>query len=241
MDISAQDPRIWSHSTDRIVFFNTERARFNTIQVASVVQSSDVKYKKNIETINSSLETIRQLRGTSFLWTYQDELKSAGLGNYGFIAQEVEQVIPEIVSTDSLGYKGVDYSAIIPIAVEAIKELSQMVEEQAKEIEVLKAQNNGIATRVSSAEIDDDKAILFSNIPNPFGDKTEISCYLPNSSKSAFLIIYDLNGNQVNRMTVKGTGNVKVTVPASDLKSGMYLYSLIVDGKEIDTKRMIVL
>lgn len=188
---------------------------------------------------SSALETIQQLRGTSFLWESENKLKSTGKGNFGFIAQEVELILPEIVSTDSSGYKAVDYVAILPIAVEAIKELSQIIEEQSKEIEKLKSQN--ISTQFkSSLDNDVDKALLFSNVPNPFSKNTEIPYYLPNNTKSSFIIIYDMNGKQIKKHPVD-VGEGVVSISASELKPGIYLYSLVANGMEIDTKRMIVL
>ena len=63
---------------------------------------------------------------------------------------------------------------------------------------------------------------------------------LPESVKSAFLYIYDLNGTQIDQKTLQDRGKSSVTLEAGSLAPGMYLYALVADGKVIDTKRMII-
>ena len=70
------------------------------------------------------------LHGVRFDWKTKDfpEMKLGDEPQFGFIAQDVELVYPEIVSTDANGYKMVDYPKLIPILVEAIKEQQTMIE-----------------------------------------------------------------------------------------------------------------
>ncbi len=84
---------------------------------------SDIRWKENIEKIDSqaALETVLNLRGVKFEW------KESGKPSIGFIAQEVKDVIPEIVSQDDRGYYSLDYTKLIPYLVEAIKELAKQV------------------------------------------------------------------------------------------------------------------
>lgn len=98
-------------------------------------QSSDVKYKKNISSIDSPLDKILSLKGVSYEWK-TEEYKDKGFSegeNYGVIAQEVEKVLPEIVREGKVSGKAVSYTQIIPVLIEAIKE-------QQKTINELKAQ-----------------------------------------------------------------------------------------------------
>ena len=80
---------------------------------------SDVNSKQNIQTISYAVEKISALRGVGFDW------KDTGQHSYGLIAQEVEQVIPEVVYTNNDGTKSLNYDAIIGFLVEAVKELSR--------------------------------------------------------------------------------------------------------------------
>ena len=84
---------------------------------ATVFQSlSDIQFKTNIETIDDIFNRVTQLRGVKFNWTDDANANT----QYGFIAQEIEKVIPELVDSSS-GRKTVNYLGIIPLLVEAIK------------------------------------------------------------------------------------------------------------------------
>ena len=84
------------------------------------------------------------------------------------------------------------------------------------------------------------KPVLYQNIPNPFNTNTQISYYLPTTVQTAYLYIYNLNGIQLKSYTLTLRGVQAVTVYASELPAGMYLYTLVVDNVIIDSKRMIL-
>jgi hypothetical protein len=64
--------------------------------------------------------------------------------------------------------------------------------------------------------------------------------FVKENSQNASLRIYDLQGIEIKSFTINGTGEKTIKLNANELKAGMYLYSLIIDGNEIDTKRMIL-
>lgn len=84
------------------------------------MQPSDRRWKMNIETLDSALELVAQLRGVTFEWV---DLKKGQGTQLGVIAQEVEEVLPEIVHTDNQGYKSVDYSKLVVPLIESVKAL----------------------------------------------------------------------------------------------------------------------
>jgi hypothetical protein len=104
--------------------------------------ASDVRFKKNIQTIQRSLDGIMHLRGVRYDWRDGSEDESTGFDNkthYGVIAQEVEEIFPYLVDqpgeTDEM--KHVEYNGLIGILVEAIKELNVQNEDLRKRIEAL--------------------------------------------------------------------------------------------------------
>ncbi|MDD2565343.1 MAG: tail fiber domain-containing protein [Candidatus Gracilibacteria bacterium] len=106
---------------------------------SAYANASDIRFKKNIETITGSLDKINNLRGVYFDWR-TDEFKDKNFENgkeVGFIAQEVEKVLPEVVTTDSDGYKAVKYSNMNAVLVEAIKEQQKQIESQNQKIDKL--------------------------------------------------------------------------------------------------------
>ncbi|MDM8560694.1 tail fiber domain-containing protein, partial [Candidatus Parabeggiatoa sp. HSG14] len=89
-----------------------------------LVSPSDQRHKQNIQTLGGSLAKLAQLRGVSFNWKEDTEEKQIGL-----VAQEVEKVFPELVSTDSEGYKSIAYGKLSAVLIEAVKELQQSCQE----------------------------------------------------------------------------------------------------------------
>jgi hypothetical protein len=89
--------------------------------------ASDARFKRDITPFAPSLDRIAALRPAHYFWR-SAEFPDRGFGNgrgYGLIAQEVEQVLPELVSTDAQGYKAVDYSKLPLLAIQAIRELKE--------------------------------------------------------------------------------------------------------------------
>ena len=100
------------------------------------VSPSDVRFKQNISTISSPLQKVLQLRGVSYEWRKQEfpEMRFRGQRNIGFIAQEVEKVLPEVVSRDDKGYLSISYTEMVPVIVEAMKEQQARIELQTAKI-----------------------------------------------------------------------------------------------------------
>ncbi len=85
-----------------------------------------------------------------------------------------------------------------------------------------------------------EKTELIQNRPNPFSTETKIEMHLPQEVISAEIIIYDLQGVQLKTIPVNNRENTSISIQAYELEAGMYLFTLITDGKVIDTKRMIL-
>jgi len=90
------------------------------------VNSSDIRLKTNVATLTDALNKVEALRGVSFEWNNNSPLVK-NEPQIGLIAQEVQEVLPEVVSPSVEGYLGVAYGSIVPVLVEAIKELSNKV------------------------------------------------------------------------------------------------------------------
>jgi len=112
----------------------------NICYTGSIVACSDIRYKENFSSLENSLQKIRSLNGMYYYWR-QDEFPDMHFTNerqLGFAAQEVEKLFPELVITDSKGYKSVDYGRLTPVLVEAIKEQQAMIDTLIKEVKELK-------------------------------------------------------------------------------------------------------
>ena len=92
--------------------------------------SSDIRLKENIIPIPNALEKVNQISGNTYDWKEgYDEIHSHKGNDVGVIAQEIEQILPQIVTNRDNGYKAVQYEKIIPLLVEAIKELSEKIKQ----------------------------------------------------------------------------------------------------------------
>jgi hypothetical protein len=102
--------------------------------------SSDITLKENISLISNSLEKVKQLRGVAYDWTDSYIQRKGGLDevymrkrDIGLLAQDVEQVLPEIVARRQDGYLAIKYDRVVALLVEAIKDLSEQVERLKKD------------------------------------------------------------------------------------------------------------
>ncbi len=106
---------------------------------------SDSRLKTNVNGISSALDKIVKLRGVTFNWDPSKKPSADKKLQYGFIAQEVEKIFPELVTTDSEGFKSLNYIGIVPVLTEAVKELK-------KENDDLKATINDLVKRIEALE-----------------------------------------------------------------------------------------
>ncbi len=116
------------------------------IRTNAVIYNSDARLKKDVQNISNATATVNNLRSVTYHWNADGKKKG---GNdtlqYGFIAQEVEKVLPALVNTDAEGYKSVNYVAVVPVLVKSlqekdaeVKKLQTEMEQMKKEIEQIK-------------------------------------------------------------------------------------------------------
>ncbi|MCR5454436.1 MAG: tail fiber domain-containing protein [Bacteroidales bacterium] len=114
--------------------------------------SSDARLKKSITNMPSALEDLLKLDGVTFKWNKTINPNASDKTQYGFIAQEVEKVFPDLVGTDSNGYKTVNYIGVIPVLTEAIKTQQEEIEDLKEENEQLKSTLEQLLKRVEALE-----------------------------------------------------------------------------------------
>ena len=241
----------------------------------NIVFGSDARMKENIKDISKSLGKLRQLRSVSYNFKEDNkeqpipekflekgfdiekmkaELKSIPKTNqyllsrnfYGFLAQDVQKLFPDLVFEDSVGMLSVDYIGMIPLLVNGLKEQQEQIEKQQLQIEELQAavfsnilrSDTNTEEKTGINQVNVETSVLYQNAPNPFSERTVIRYFLPESTKTADIYIFNMQGSVVKKISANRSGMIEIQ--GSDLQAGMYLYSLIADGKEVDTKRMIL-
>jgi hypothetical protein len=210
---------------------------------------SDQKFKSDVQTIESPMDRIMKMRGTSYLFKGPSTPEGPkGYVQLGFIAQELEQVVPEAVVKGSDGVYAVNYNSITPLLVEGIKEQQttiQTLTDRVAELEKQLAQQtpgNTAPTGTFQGQLPVNPALgnLQQNVPNPFNQQTVINFNVAQNAGVAMITIYDLNGRQIRSEQINQRGAGQLVINANELSPGMYIYALIVDGKAADSKRMIV-
>ncbi len=103
---------------------------------------SDQRFKKDVVAISNALDKVGRLHGVSFSWKTDEfpDRKFPKDRQMGFIAQDVEPIVPEVVTTMNDGYKTVDYSKLTPLLVEAVKEQQKEIDELKRLVTQLLAQ-----------------------------------------------------------------------------------------------------
>jgi len=173
----------------------------------------------------------------------------------GFIAQDVEKAAQAIgfdfsgvdAPPNEKSLYGLSYAEFVVPLVKAVQELSEqndLLKEQISELKEEVAMLASVAISVRSTTDNDlvsdlSQAVLYQNAPNPFTDRTEIKFNLPGNAVNASIFVFNMQGALMKQLPVNARQS-SVIINGSELAAGMYLYSLIVEGKIVDTKRMIL-
>lgn len=205
------------------------------VRVSSIFATSDQNFKKEIKSIENSLEFVKKLEGKTYLWD-REKNKELNFDNglhSGFIAQELEKVLPHLVITGEDGRKAVNYIEIIPYLVEAIKDQQQQINDLKSQLTESFLSNNEELIQFFNTKI-------ISVSPNPSKDNISIAFNIDKNVKSASLQVHDLNGTIMSILNVKERDlNLNRTIQRENFGKGIYIVSLVINGKSIDTKKII--
>ncbi|MEM8529015.1 MAG: tail fiber domain-containing protein, partial [Bacteroidota bacterium] len=223
---------------------------------------SDKRLKRKVQQDIPGLDFITQLRPVSYqldmeriakwhnmpdsLRDFKSEALKGNIRYSGFLAQEVEAAAQEI----GYDFSGVDapkneedryalrYSQFVVPLVKAVQELdaeNQLLRKELAEIkDLLLANRQAIELRSTTQ-----KATLNQNAPNPFDGYTTINYFVPDDFQQATICISDSNGNLIREIAITENGTGQIQINATQLSKGNYFYSLILDGKLVESKQMI--
>jgi hypothetical protein len=211
------------------------------------INTSDARDKSNIRDLNYGLKEIMQLRPIKFNW----KSNPADGDKLGVVAQEIKKVLPEVVrdweyKTDEQTGKrikvpsaklGVMYADIIPVLIHGMQEQQKQIDDLKQLVNQLTNVQTAAVTSTSNVTVS--AATLEQNIPNPVRNTTTIRYNV--DARNAQLNITNGNGKILKQIQLNPKGAGTVNVDCSTLTAGTYYYSLIVDNKSIDSKKMIVI
>ncbi len=101
-----------------------------------ISETSDSTYKTDVAVLTNALQKVKELRGVSYNWKTEEypDMNFEREKQIGLIAQEVEKILPEVVETDQGGLKSVEYGHIVPLLIEAVKELQNIIQSQQQQL-----------------------------------------------------------------------------------------------------------
>ena len=226
------------------------------ITALGFITSSDIRLKENVislsdlDTESSTLDNVLSMNVIKY--NYIDNLTAVSdtIGverkkvntkkdtHYGLSAQELQKIYPDLVKEGQNGYLGVNYVELVPILIRSIQELKEELDEVRSRSDNYKTRTVNSNNEIISQSVTT-KNKLYQNTPNPFQEQTVIRFSLADNVRDAAICIFDMTGKTIKRLPIS-QGQDSVSVGGYELGEGMFLYSLIVNGQEIDTKKMVI-
>jgi hypothetical protein len=234
---------------------------------SSFTTPSDEKLKTNIKTFEGALGQLNKLHVKTYDFK-KEEYKILMLpkeNQIGLMAQDLKKVFPSLVRNtyspttqtpdgkivESINYETVNYTGLVPVLIQAVKELDTKTEE----IKTLKIQleeqgrlieelcNGGCETQLQkkgNITGTNSNNYIKQNRPNPFSSSTVIDYFITDNTSRAEIQVYNLQGMLLKGFSIENKGQGSVSIAANEFAPGTYTYSLIVDGTTIDTKIMVI-
>ena len=239
-------------------YFYGESMVDGTLYATSVLYPSDIRLKENIELVSekegerSFLDKIANIDVIEYNLKDRSAKLFSGLDSekldekvtefiaqenarrhYGVSAQDLQNLFPYLVKEGQDGYLAINYIELVPVLIRSIQELKKELDETRD----IAARTRSESTDVLQSGSSQNK--LYQNTPNPFKEQTIIRFSLADNAKDAAIFIFDMTGKTIKKLPIS-QGDDHVSVGGYELGEGMFLYSLIVNGLEVDTKKMVI-
>lgn len=234
-------------------YFQGDAVITGTATINDIVTQSDIRLKENIENlecedIHSRLMDVNVISYKLKDTNNSEPDNSFPKGNtaekdrrtkYGVSAQEIQELFPDLVVEGQDGYLAVNYMELVPMLICSVQQLQKELDElRGKEGERKVSEQNRREMPMSNKSLFGGCA-LYRNTPNPARTQTSIGYKIPSTASDAQMLVLNLQGTLVKKTPLSPLLD-SVTISLDGLSEGVYLYSLVVSGKEIDTKRMVV-
>lgn len=214
---------------------NTGRSPLNDILSMNVFQYN---YKENMlseEDVNINKALLGDRVDLSQIQDYEKQISQKV--HFGLSAQELREIYPNLVEEGQDGYLTVNYVELVPVLIQAIQELKGEIDEMKS---TGSNRKSPVATSVESdVSLSNKKNELYQNTPNPAKGQTTIAFNLMDDVKDASICIFDMKGTLLKEVLVSPKID-KIILNTSSLGKGMFIYSLVINGQECDTRKMII-
>jgi hypothetical protein len=245
--------------------FSDERYKKNIKEdvpgLAFITQLKPITYTLDIEGLEKTMKAnARQMNTVAGKRAVQPAISQQEIASQkarakeihtGFAAQEVEAVAKKLnysfhgvdAPKNDRDFYGLRYAEFVVPLVKAVQELDAENRKMKEEMAALRQMILNLMssnTNNSSPRMNMSGAYLEQNAPNPFNSTTIIRYNLPTESASARIVITNMKGQLVKTIALSGKGTNQIILSGGELVAGSYVYSLWMDDKQVDSKRMIL-
>lgn len=206
------------------------------------IAASDKRLKTNIRDFEDGIEILKQVHPVKFYYNGKAGLP-VNKEYVGIIAQEMQLLAPytigEFIVNDINGksetYLDYDGTALTFILVNAVKQQHERLELLENELNELKQILAHLQPDISSSPNK-----LWQNIPNPSHNSTTIRYSIDPNAATAFIRIFSSSGQEIRNYNLSGRSQGELNMSVTNLSPGMYVYSLFVDNKKVDSKKLTI-
>ncbi|WP_455103479.1 tail fiber domain-containing protein [Phocaeicola abscessus] len=243
--------RVWT--TQGLLITSDERLKRNIVDINGMCLSKPAKlngkfYEKQISSETDRRKIVMKMLSEGKINNEESQAALSSLSRvadgdsykkeFGFMAQEVKELFPELVEQDADGIYAVNYTGFTPILVEAIKEL---------QVKIKALENNGqVSLRSGEKSVSSygdnivGEEYLSQNAPNPIENSSKIIYSLPEGTTSAAISFYSINGAEVKNVLLDvNVRSGSITVTSADFATGLYVYKLIANNVLLGFKKLI--
>jgi len=218
------------------------------VHATAFVNSSDKRLKSDIRPFDLGINELMHLSPVTYFYNGKGGIRSERM-HVGILAQELEQVAPEFVSSRTYkqfdenqekvlfeeDYLQIHDNEIKYLLINAIKDLKLEIDDLREEVNSLTATETSDPLRLEDSNI----ARLYQNVPNPSKNRTSISYYIPNNFHTASVEFFDISGRQLEQHSITQAGKGSIEARLEEYEPGTMLYVLVIDGQIIDSKKLI--
>jgi hypothetical protein len=237
---------------------------------------SDANLKKNIAPLTNGMDILRDLKPVNYeyrddIYVKQPEGAQQSLPavkrnftkgkQYGFLAQDIEKVIPDMVATRDDGTKMINYNQLFGVLVKGVQEQDVILSETKAEMDALRSElrvaheSNEMMielvkdmqhkldelTTIVNQKFSGTRSYIQQTEPNPFSEQTIIKYNVAQFAKEASLVITDDKAQQLFSFPIDQRGFGQIMLSSNSLKQGAYIVQLIIDGTIEDTKKILLI
>lgn len=223
-----------SGSGNKILLYNGQTNTYNVLNSLECYENLSTTSMLSTKATESSYGIVSALQPVSYNW--KSDLKdnkslSMVVKHYGFLAQDVEKVFPQAVMTDLQQRKLVNYNSFVPLIAGSI---------QALQCNLVELQNEAKDLDTLSEVIRANDLYLLSSYCSQ--QNMSVTYNVASDAEDAFILITSLNGNVLQRYTLKDFGvQKKCDLSVNTLAAGLYNCTLFVNEKICRTRRLVII